>query len=77
MPKSQQSWVRSQHPPTQWNLRGGRESSIEIQYIEKKSKKIPLLNKSQILIATMDSKIEISNMDVLFRTVPTSVLQAY
>jgi hypothetical protein len=23
MPKSQQSWVRSQHPPTQWNFRGG------------------------------------------------------
>ncbi len=27
--KSQQSWVRSQHPPTQWNLRGGRRSSVE------------------------------------------------
>jgi hypothetical protein len=23
-PKSEQSWVQSQHPPTQWNLRGGR-----------------------------------------------------
>ncbi len=29
MPKSQQSWVRSQHPPTKWNLRGGRWSSGE------------------------------------------------
>jgi hypothetical protein len=29
MPKSQQSWIRSQHPPTQWNLGGGRWSSAE------------------------------------------------
>jgi hypothetical protein len=29
MPKLQQSWVRSQHPPTQWKLRGGRWSSGE------------------------------------------------
>ncbi len=28
MPKSQLSWVRSQHPTTQWNLRGGRWSSF-------------------------------------------------
>ncbi len=28
MPKSQLSWVRSQHPPTQWNLRGGRWSIL-------------------------------------------------
>ncbi len=27
MLRSQLSWVRSQHPPTQWNLRGGRWSS--------------------------------------------------
>jgi hypothetical protein len=24
MLKSQQYWIRSQHTPTQWNLRGGR-----------------------------------------------------
>jgi len=24
-----QSWVRSQHPQMQWNLRGGRLSSVE------------------------------------------------
>jgi len=29
MPKSLLSWVRSQHPPTQWNLRVGRSSSVE------------------------------------------------
>ncbi len=29
MPRSQQSWVRSQHPPIQWNLRGGRWSNFE------------------------------------------------
>ncbi len=28
MPKSHQSYVRSQHPPAQWNLRGGRRSSV-------------------------------------------------
>ncbi len=27
----QQSWVRSQHPSTQWNLRGGRWSSVELR----------------------------------------------
>ena len=27
--KSQWSWVLSQHPPTQWNLRGGRWSSVK------------------------------------------------
>jgi hypothetical protein len=26
--KSQHSWVQSQHPPAQWNLRGGRWSSV-------------------------------------------------
>ncbi len=30
MPKSQQSWVRSHHPSTKWNLRGSRWSSVEI-----------------------------------------------
>jgi len=33
MPKSQQFWVRSQHPPTQWNLRGRKGSSVESQKI--------------------------------------------
>jgi hypothetical protein len=33
----QRSWVRSQHPSAQWNLRGGRLSSVE--YCKKK--KIP------------------------------------
>jgi len=26
---AQLSWVRSQHPPAQWNLRGGRLNSVE------------------------------------------------
>ncbi len=26
--KSQQAWVRSQHPPTQWNVRGGSRSLL-------------------------------------------------
>jgi hypothetical protein len=29
MSKSQLSWVRSHYPPAQWNLRGGRLSSVE------------------------------------------------
>ncbi len=41
--KSQQSWVRSQNPPTQWNLRGGRWSSVEYS-TWKKNPKILLLN---------------------------------
>jgi hypothetical protein len=36
MPKAQQSWVRSQHPPTQWNLRGGRWSSVEYRMWKKR-----------------------------------------
>ena len=40
MSKSQQSWVRSQDPPTQRNQRGGRWSSVEKSIEEKKS---PLL----------------------------------
>ncbi len=38
MPKSQQSRVQSQHPPTQWNLRGGIWSSVE--YIKKSRPKM-------------------------------------
>jgi hypothetical protein len=34
----QQSWVRSQHPPTQWNLRGG---IVLNKVLFKKSKKSP------------------------------------
>ncbi len=41
MPKLQQSWVRSQHPPTQWNLRGGRCSSVEYSTEKKKNQKNP------------------------------------
>ncbi len=41
MHQLQRSWVRSQHPSAQWNLRGGRWSSAE--YCKKK-KKIPPKN---------------------------------
>ncbi len=33
MPKLQQSWVRSQHPPTQWN---GRWSIVELRTLKEK-----------------------------------------
>ncbi len=39
MHQLQRSWVRSQHPSAQWNLRGGRWSSAE--YSMKKIKKSP------------------------------------
>jgi hypothetical protein len=46
MSKSQQSWVRkkvvwvrSQHPPTQWNLRGGNKAVLNKVYKKDKSKK--------------------------------------
>jgi hypothetical protein len=39
MHKLQRSWVRSQHPSAQWNLRGGRWSSAE--YCTNKKKKNP------------------------------------
>jgi hypothetical protein len=42
MPKSQQSWLRSQHSLTQWNLRGGRRSTVE-KITERIQKRIPLL----------------------------------
>ncbi len=37
MPKSQQPCVRSRHPPTQWNLRGGRWK-YWITYIKRRKK---------------------------------------
>ncbi len=39
MHQLQRSWVRSQHPSAQWNLRGGRWSSAE--YCTNKKKKSP------------------------------------
>ncbi len=42
MHQLQVSWVRSQHPSAQWNLRGGRWSSVEL--VRKKYKKIPPKN---------------------------------
>ncbi len=42
MHKLQRSWVRSQHPSAQWNLRGCRWSSAE--YCTNKKKKIPPKN---------------------------------
>jgi hypothetical protein len=40
MPQSQKSWVRSQHPPTHWNLRSGRWSSVTKSTYEKISKNL-------------------------------------
>ncbi len=41
MPKSQQSWVRSQHPPTQWNLRGAADEAVLNTVHRKKKKENP------------------------------------
>ncbi len=45
MPKSQRSWDQSQHRPTQWNLRGGRWSSVEwsTRYILKNLNSSPVI----------------------------------
>ncbi len=40
MSKSQQSWIQSLHPQTQWNLSGGRWSSVE-QSSVKNPKNLP------------------------------------
>ncbi len=52
MHQLQRSWVRSQYPSAQWNLRGGRWSSAE--YNTKKIKKIPPPPKKK---STQPSKI--------------------
>ncbi len=41
MHQLQRSWVRSQHPSAQWNLRGGRWSSVDYTVVRKKNKKSP------------------------------------
>jgi hypothetical protein len=43
MPTSQQSWVRSQHPPNTVESEGRQMKQCWRQYIEKNSKKSPLL----------------------------------
>ncbi len=40
MPKSQQSWVLFQHPPTQWNVRAADEAVLN--KIQKKIKNPPI-----------------------------------
>jgi hypothetical protein len=59
MLRSQLSWIRSQHPPTQWNLRGGRKGSTYI----KKSKKSPSL-----ILAVIDcnSRQEMDELMLVF-----------
>jgi hypothetical protein len=32
------SWVRSQHPPTQWNLRGAADEAVLLNKVDKKEK---------------------------------------
>jgi hypothetical protein len=39
MPKTPQSWVQSQHPPTQWNMTGGDKVVLnKVPGFEKKEK---------------------------------------
>ncbi len=35
-------WVRSQHPPTQWNLRGADEAVLNKLLKKEKIRKVPL-----------------------------------
>jgi hypothetical protein len=47
MPKSQQSWVLSQHPPTQWNLKGAADEAVLNNVHQKKiTNKIPFKKNS-------------------------------
>jgi hypothetical protein len=46
MPKSQQSRVRFQHPPTQWSLRAADEAVLNTVH-EKKYKKKPVVPASE------------------------------
>ncbi len=43
MPKSQHSWVRSQHLPTQWNLRAADEAVLNNVHEKKKSNYSPFM----------------------------------
>ncbi len=44
MHQLQRSWIRSQHPSAQWNLRGGKGSSAEYSMKKKSPQKIYLKN---------------------------------
>ncbi len=57
MHQLQRSWVRSQHPSAQWNLRGGRWSSAEY-CTEQKEKKSPkkILKKKKVCFLTNNNE---------------------
>jgi hypothetical protein len=51
-------WVRSQHPPTQWNLRGRDEAVLNNLHKKKISKKSPFRNnRITITICTLREKL--------------------
>ncbi len=52
MPKSQHTWVRPQHPPTQWNLKGGRW----MKYIKESIKKSKTYQIS-LSVRKLDNKV--------------------
>jgi hypothetical protein len=60
VPKSQQSWVRSQHPPIQWNLKGSTAADEALLNKGNKIfKKIPRnFFIPRILYTTTDEKID-------------------
>jgi hypothetical protein len=61
MHQLQQSWVRSQHPSAQWNLRGGRLSSAE--YSTKKIK-IPKKIFLKKVLTAQSTKVSIVAFEV-------------
>jgi hypothetical protein len=61
MPKAKQSWVGSQHPPTQWNMRGGRWSSVECSTSKQKSNKSPCWFVVQTIVAVYFGKLHFWN----------------
>ncbi len=57
MHQLQRSWLRTQHPSAQWNLRGGRWSNAE--YCTNKKKKIPqkIFKKRDLVLSRQKTKI--------------------
>jgi hypothetical protein len=59
---SQLSWVRSQLPPTQWNLRGGWWSSVEYRTQKRKNeKKSPLKTTEPYFVYDVNTKMPHTN----------------
>jgi hypothetical protein len=72
MPNFQQSWARSQHPPTQWNLQGASNEAV-LNKVHKKSKKSPFFYFPQLRQVCQDAaycRHENYNNELMLRHFP-------